>query len=69
MKDTTTTAPARTAPPAPPAPETTALYELAAAQIEIDGLICYRTHRLRLTPARAAQINSLFPDGLTLIGV
>jgi hypothetical protein len=49
--------------------EPTAIYEIICKEIEIDGLICYRTHRLTLTKARADEIETLQPGTLALRGV
>lgn len=51
------------------APDPTAIYEVICREIEIDSLICYRTHRLSLTKARAEGINNLQPDSLQFVGV
>lgn len=54
---------------AAPAPAPTALYEVACHSIEIDSLICYRTHRLRLTKARADELNQHQPGSLVFVGI
>jgi hypothetical protein len=52
------------------APEEAAvLYEVTCHSIEIDALICYRTHRLRLTKSKADAILSNQPDALKFIGI
>jgi hypothetical protein len=55
--------------PAAEVKQPTAIYEIICPQIEIDGLICYRTHRLTLTKARADEIETLQPGTLALRGV
>jgi len=47
----------------------TAIYEVLCHEIEIDALICYRTHRLALTKERADQINSFQPGSVKLAGI
>lgn len=51
------------------ADEPTAIYEVICHSVEIDNLICYRTHRLRLTKAKADAINEYQPDSVKFIGV
>jgi hypothetical protein len=50
-------------------PETTALYEVSCHSIEIGQLICYRTHRVKLTREQADLINDNQPDSLKFIGI
>jgi hypothetical protein len=54
---------------AAPAEENTAIYEVICHSVEIDGLLCYRTHRLRLTKAQAAQLNDLQADTVRFVGI
>jgi hypothetical protein len=49
--------------------ESTAIYEVICHSIEIDHLICYRTHRLRLTKAQADAINTNQPESVRFVGV
>jgi hypothetical protein len=49
--------------------DSTAIYEVICHSIEIDHLICYRTHRLRLTKAQADAINENQPDSVRFVGV
>jgi hypothetical protein len=49
--------------------ELPALYEVACDSIEIDALICYRTHRLRLTRAQVDAIHANRPDALKFVGI
>jgi hypothetical protein len=63
MKETPTTEePAAT-------PELAALYEVTCHAIELDHLICYRTHRLTLTKAQADAINANQPDSVRFVGI
>ena len=64
---TTTTSPKRK--PQETAAEIPAIYEVICHSIEIDHLICYRTHRLRLTKAQAAAVNENQPDSLKFVGI
>lgn len=52
-----------------PADEPTAIYEVICHSIEIDHLICYRTHRLPLTKAQADAINENQPDSVRFVGI
>jgi hypothetical protein len=47
----------------------TAIYEVICHSIEIDHLICYRTHRLYLTRAQADAINNNQPESLRFVGI
>lgn len=46
-----------------------AIYEVICHSIEIDHLICYRTHRLYLTKAQADAINNNQPESLRFVGI
>lgn len=46
-----------------------AVYEVICHSIEIAHLICYRTHRLKLTKAQAAAINENQPDSVKFVGI
>ena len=46
-----------------------AIYEVVCDSVEIDALICYRTHRLRLPKSRAEELNKIQPDSLRFVGI
>ena len=45
------------------------LYEVTCHSVEIDGLLCYRTHRLRMTKAQAAALNDAQPETVRFVGI
>ncbi|MCU0751422.1 MAG: hypothetical protein MUF86_11370 [Akkermansiaceae bacterium] len=53
----------------PPLQDAPAIYEVICHSIEIDHLICYRTHRLYLTKAQADAINNNQPESLRFVGI
>jgi len=52
-----------------PPEASTALYEVICDRVEINSLICYRTHRLQLTKEQAAIINENQPDSVRFVGI
>jgi hypothetical protein len=73
MKPNTTASTIASPPPADstptPADGATAIYEVTCHEVEIDHLICYRTHRLALSQAQADAINTIQPGSLRFVGI
>lgn len=54
---------------APVKPAETAIYEVTCHSVEIGELLCYRTHRLRLTKEQAAALNDAQPETVRFVGI
>jgi hypothetical protein len=62
-------APQTTADDAPVKPADTAIYEVTCHSVEIGELLCYRTHRLRLTKEQSAALNDAQPETVRFVGI